>query len=584
VRNILIAVPSKKEKLPLSVTHPELAKEADGWDPEEYRSGSHEKLQWKCHKGHIFKRRLSSHVQVKRCPVCRIGGVVDKETSLTNPKYAKVLLEVDGWNPEGLTAGSNHKKRWKCSQGHTWIATIKNRVLIGSGCPVCVGRKVKVGYNDLKTKNPSLASQAYGWDPSTVTAHSSREEEWICNNGHIWKAIISNRSSGTGCPYCSGKIPILGESDLATTNPELISEIDGWDPRVVRKGSNKSVPWKCKFGHKWTAVIYERATEGTGCPVCKNQRTDTGVNDLSTTHPIISREAVGWEPKQVNAGSHKRVKWKCALGHEWTAAIINRTRENQGCPTCANRIVLTGFNDLKTVYPEHSVLADGWDPAQILAGSHSRKKWKCQLGHTWSATIDSKVNNIFLCPFCSNRKLWPGFNDLNTLFPHLAKEANGFDPKEVHPGTSKKMSWLCSSGHKWMASVASRTGSSQAGCPSCATSGFDPNKDACIYFLLHSDWKMFQIGITNFPDDRIASHKKLRWEILEIRGPMDGLLAQQWERAILRMLKAKGADLSNSKIAGKFDGYSEAWSKTTFEVASIKELMRLTEEFEEPAN
>jgi hypothetical protein len=47
------------------------------------------------------------------------------------------------------------------------------------------------------------------------------------------------------------------------------------------------------------------------------------------------------------------------------------------------------------------------------------------------------------------------------------------------------------------------------------------------------------------------------------------------------MLKAIGADLSNSKIAGKFDGYSEAWSKSTFEASSIKELMALTEEFEE---
>ena len=34
------------------------------------------------------------------------------------------------------------------------------------------------------------------------------------------------------------------------------------------------------------------------------------------------------------------------------------------------------------------------------------------------------------------------------------------------------------------------------------------------------------------------------------------------------------------KIDGKFDGYSEAWSKSTFEVKSIKELMKLTEEFE----
>ena len=92
---------------------------------------------------------------------------------------------------------------------------------------------------------------------------------------------------------------------------------------------------------------------------------------------------------------------------------------------------------------------------------------------------------------------------------------------------------------------------------------------------------MYQIGITNSPDDRLNRHRRIGWEVLELRGPMDGHLVQQWETAILRMLKAKGADLSNAKIAGKFDGYSEAWSKSTFEAKSIKELMRLTEEFEE---
>jgi hypothetical protein len=79
----------------------------------------------------------------------------------------------------------------------------------------------------------------------------------------------------------------------------------------------------------------------------------------------------------------------------------------------------------------------------------------------------------------------------------------------------------------------------------------------------------------------MSEHQKNDWELIELRGPMDGHLAQQWERAILRMLKAKGADLSNDKIAGKFDGYSEAWSKSKFEAKSIKELMRLTEEYEE---
>jgi hypothetical protein len=47
------------------------------------------------------------------------------------------------------------------------------------------------------------------------------------------------------------------------------------------------------------------------------------------------------------------------------------------------------------------------------------------------------------------------------------------------------------------------------------------------------------------------------------------------------MLKHRGADLSNAKIAGKFDGYSEAWSKTTFIASSIGELKALAKSFKE---
>ena len=65
---------------------------------------------------------------------------------------------------------------------------------------------------------------------------------------------------------------------------------------------------------------------------------------------------------------------------------------------------------------------------------------------------------------------------------------------------------------------------------------------------------------------------------------MDGHLTWRWKTVILRIPEAKSADLSNNKIAGKFDGYPEVWSKSIFRVKSIKELMRLTEEFEESKN
>ena len=179
---------------------------------------------------------------------------------------------------------------------------------------------------------------------------------------------------------------------------------------------------------------------------------------------------------------------------------------------------------------------------------------------------------------CANKKLLVGFNDLATRYPELALEADGWDPTTIISGHTKKK-WKCAKGHRWASDVLSRTGR-DIGCPSCAKYGFDPNRDGYLYFLVHENWELFQIGITNTPDQRLNDHKILGWEVLEIRGPMDGHLTQQWERAILRMLKSKGADLANRKIAGKYSGYSEAWSKSTFEVKSIKGLMQLTEEFE----
>ena len=164
--------------------------------------------------------------------------------------------------------------------------------------------------------------------------------------------------------------------------------------------------------------------------------------------------------------------------------------------------------------------------------------------------------------------------------PDLARELLNLDPTTINKGSIKKVWWKCSNGHKWLATPNNRT-ASDSGCPTCFLPGFDPNKDGFLYLIEQVTWEMFQIGITNLPKDRLHQHAKTGWDLIELRGPMDGHLTQQWETAILRMLKSKGAGLSNEKIAGKFDGYSEAWSKSTFPVKSIKELMRLTEEFED---
>jgi len=80
-----------------------------------------------------------------------------------------------------------------------------------------------------------------------------------------------------------------------------------------------------------------------------------------------------------------------------------------------------------------------------------------------------------------------GFNDLNTLFPDVARQADGWDPTTVIAGTAEFANWLCDSGHRWNAKISSRTYGARSGCPSCAKSGFDPNEDGYLYFITHPD-------------------------------------------------------------------------------------------------
>jgi hypothetical protein len=578
VPNILIAVPGKKKQLPLSVTHPELAKEADGWDPSIWINDRNNKMGWICPNGHEYSSYIKDRRSGSGCPICGKGKGGKKVEPGVNDLFTlfpSVAFEAVGWDPKLFLPKSNKKKLWECKLGHRWLASPSERTA-GKGCPYCSGHRAISGVTDLMTKFPEIATQAYGWNPREITASSGRKLDWKCANNHIWQAAVYSRTNGNGCPYCAGKLPIVGETDLLTLSPLLAKDADGWDPRNFTKHSGKKVGWKCSKGHKSISTIENR--QKSGCPYCSGKYPIKGENDLKTLFPVLAHQANGWNPEDYLPKSNQKKSWRCEHGHIWDAVISDRSNGN-GCPFCSGRRVLTGINDLETVNPKLALQAYGWDPSKVSFGSDKKLLWKCDKGHSWEAAISSRSSGVG-CPYCSNQKVLIGYNDLVSTHPELSREACGWNPETVTAGSSKATHlWKCKFGHSWKSNVKNRV--KGQGCPTCANTGYDPNQDGFLYLLEHPNWLMFQIGITNNPHMRISSHKKLGWEPLEIRGPMDGHLTQQWETAVLRMLKAKGADLSNEKIAGKFDGYSEAWSKSTFEVTSIMELMRLTEEFEE---
>lgn len=342
--------------------------------------------------------------------------------------------------------------------------------------------------NSLLVINPKLAAQ---WHPSRnksmlpeyVSASSNKKVWWLCEHGHEWEATINSRNQGVGCPYCAGKRPIIGQTDLSTIHPTLAAQ---WHPTKnknltpmdVTTSSNKKVWWQCDLGHEWSAMVYDR-TNGGNCPICSGRQVLAGFNDLATKNPTLADQ---WhptknghlQPTDVACGSDKKVWWLCGSGHEWEAVISSR---NSGinCPYCSNQKLLVGFNDLATTNPS---LAAQWHPTKngeltpsdVMGGTHRQVWWLGDCGHEWKAAIGSR-NAGRGCVFCANQQVLAGFNDLATTNPSLAAQWHPTKNTDLHPtdvtrSSNKKVWWICQYGHEWETTVNHR--SAGRGCPVCA--------------------------------------------------------------------------------------------------------------------
>jgi hypothetical protein len=573
----------------VSSQHPDIAKEASGWDPGSKVATSHEKVEWQCEKSHHWVAEIRTRTLRKYgCPYCAGQRLIVGVNDIAS-QYPEIASQAFGWDPHQIIRSSNTKLAWKCSLGHEWKQSPNGRKVgtagkTASGCPVCANQKVLTGFNDLGTTHSELASEAFGWDPTKFTQGHTGKKLWICKYRHQWSASINSRAHGRGCPYCYGRYAIPGENDFVTKFPELASQSLDKIPNNETKYSPKRYRWKCSNEHVWQASLAQR-TKGDGCPYCSGKKVLVGFNDLVTTDPVLAKQAFNWDPTEVSRGASKRRDWQCARGHIWRTKVTSRilwpkSDQYSGCPICSGQQVLAGFNDLATTDPEIARQAVNWDPRTVSRMSQKKMNWKCDLGHLFRSQISNRVLRASgpNCPVCAGKVILKGFNDLLSRNPAVAAQADGWDPTEVTEFANKIRAWKCSFGHTWKTTVGNR--SYGFGCPSCAKYGYDPNEKAWLYFLRHAELDLLQIGITNDPKARLAKHSRAGWELMELKGPMDGFLTREWESNILEYLSKQGARLRPSDVSGKFDGYTEAWVRTSFSVESLTSLMEMVRDSE----
>ena len=231
-----------------------------------------------------------------------------------------------------------------------------------------------------------------------------------------------------------------------------------------------------------------RALNDAGCPYCGRRLTLEGCNSaecldaglLLLWHPTENGDL---KSSQVFDRTAKRIWLQCpTCGYEWRESLRGTRKESRKCPSChggRGHYLAKGSNDLGSKRPD---VARQFDPelngGLRAEGLHVHAGamvwWRGPCGHVWREKVSMRSMRVDdSCPYCKNRKLLRGFNDLATAHPDMAamwhpRMSKRLKPTGVQAVSRKPAWWRGECGHVYQMAVRDRVRAKPGYCPYCS--------------------------------------------------------------------------------------------------------------------
>ncbi len=466
-----------------------------GLFPDKLTCGSNRKVWWKCHKcKYEWESICNNRNKGQNCPCCANKVLIDGKNDLQTvyPAISKKWnYELNDLKPNEVFAHSNKKVWWICDKDkrHIFEARIDHVVKGEIICPVCANQKIIVGVNDLTTTNPELLKE-WNYSKNTITPQQltygvNKKVWWICKKGHEWQATIASRAGyqKTECPYCKNELKTsirektlayylsqhyqieeskhfnwLNKMEIDIYIPELNLGIE-YDGRQWHKNTQRDLKKDnlCLINNLQLIRIREE-----GCPEYKTE-IDTIKVEIDKDPILQLKEIIKKTFEFINNRYNTKLNTEPNIEDDYSI-ILNKTLTIPKERNVANNDLINEWN-----YKQNK----GLNPELLSIGSDKKVWWKCKKGHEWQATISSRTGNMKCgCPYCAGQKVLTGENDLQTLYPNIAKEWNyekngDIKPSQIRPMSNKIYWWKCSKcGNEWKTAVSHRTEGKN--CPKCA--------------------------------------------------------------------------------------------------------------------
>lgn len=237
--------------------------------------------------------------------------------------------------------------------------------------------------------------------PANLVGRSRKDHfKWVCRDcGTTWSAAPFSRWNGLhGCPKCTEK----------AKEPERAAKAAQRAERQRIKDERKklrNLKFRLRKVHTQLKIEKKRRDNAEAAERRRIQRLEDTKSSLLHVRPDIAAELVGVDPSTVSARSGIKRLWRGKdCGHEWEAPPHDRVGKNAGCPVCAGRTIVSGTNDMPTLFP---VLAAEWSPRNTMPiesvspGSNKPYWWVCSVcGNEWKTQPNYRCFQGYGCPAC----------------------------------------------------------------------------------------------------------------------------------------------------------------------------------------
>ena len=293
--------------------------------------------------------------------------------------------------------------------------------------------------------------------------------------------------------------------------------------------------------------------------------------------------ADGIDVTKININSSKILNWQCKNGHRFKEKTSLMYRRKHKCFYCIGRRILPGENDLQSCYP---IIAEEFDTEKngITADKISPKDtktywWTCKNNHpSFMQSVEHRVTRNTKCPYCTGRKSIAGENDLETLFPDIAKEwdvakNDGLLPQDISPYTYNTYWWICHKGHSYKKKVIQRTKFHKPiDCPKCVKAHSTSFPEQAIYYYVK---KCFPDAINRYkePFDN-GMEIDIYVPMYRIGIEYDGIAfhndEEQHQRELKKYVKCRQLGIKLVRIKESVD----TWRDTADEIFFVRKRMK----------